>query len=137
MDITVKANSNSIQFNLPTNPDSGWQVNAIVGNTHGASGTKTDNLGNRERLVYMSYNGEEKGYLKLTKCGFINIELYGHALLGDPSTDTPPVPSVASICQLIKAADELVAQSEIGHLYLLPFAIRGKVQMGAHRITIQ
>ena len=143
MDITVKASSNSIQFTLPAlNPSSGWQVNAVVGNTHGAFGTKTDQCGNRERLVDLSYNGEQKGYLKLTRykpyghLGHIEIEVYGHALLGDPTTNTPPVPALATICQLIKTADEMVAESEVGHLYVLPFPIKGEIIMGAHTVTV-
>lgn len=136
MNITVKPSSDSIQFNLPCPDSSEWQVNAVVGNTAGASGTRADHLGNRERLVYMSYNGKQKGYLELTKCGYIKIEAYGHALLGDPSTNTPPIPPLATICQLIKAADKAVAESEVGHLYLLPFPISGKVVMGSHRVTV-
>jgi hypothetical protein len=159
MDITVKPSSNSIQFNLPLVsananlpcPDSaavaaqqvdcsGWQVNAIVGNTSGAFGTKADHHGNRKRLVYLSYNGDQKGYLELTRyngyLGHIEIEPYGHALLGDPTTNTPPVPSLSTICQLIKAADELVAKSEVGHLYIIPFHIKGEITMGARTVTV-
>lgn len=138
IDITVKPSSNSIQFNLPADPDSGWQVTAIVGNTHGAFGSKADSWGNRERLVYMSYNSEQKGYLKLTKYyKDIKVEPYGHALIGNPTTNTPPIPPLATICQLIKAADELIVESEVGHLYLLPFPISGKVIMGAHNVTVE
>ena len=65
------------------------------------------------------------------------MEPYGHALIGDPTTSTPPVPPLETICQLIKAADELIAESEVGHLYLLPFPISGKVSMGAHTVTVE